>query len=199
MDFLIAIVRNGLWSCHVEDRLDVHAGQIHRGSLFAAMPHVFHPFLLPLPMFLQQLRHQYLMLKAGTVRIPPTCNCFHHSDSFSLSTRKIVAYHFDITDVSAMDPLWLLPRPCKIWLELSPLACAAGSAPQLLSSQEQRDPSSLPLNSLSAISVTSFIKDTIIAPLHLAPWAKGSPNQSLPHLFVNDSCHFFIDQSLTFL
>ena len=54
--------RSMLWSCHLKGRLDDHAGQAHRGPLLAAMPHVFLPVLLPLPRFLQELRHQHLKM-----------------------------------------------------------------------------------------------------------------------------------------
>ena len=57
---------------------------VPRGSRFAAMPQVLPPVLLPLPMFPQQLRHQYLkVLTTETVNIPPTCNCFQSSRLFS--------------------------------------------------------------------------------------------------------------------
>ena len=39
-----------------------------------------------------------------TPATPPTCNCFHPSGSFSFSRPRIpeVAYHFDVTDGSAI-------------------------------------------------------------------------------------------------
>ena len=69
----------------------------HVGLFSHGVPHVF----LPLPMFLQQLRHQHLkMLTADThtnhVQLLPSFRLF------SRGRIGPVAHHFDITGVNAM-------------------------------------------------------------------------------------------------
>ena len=56
-------VRNMLRSCHIEGRLDVNAGDMHRGSFLAALPAVS----LPLPVPLQLLPPNLDMLATNPV------------------------------------------------------------------------------------------------------------------------------------
>ena len=54
--------------------------------------------LLPLPVILQQICHHDLKVLATVPSIPPTCNFFQISSSFSFSRRRTRhdAYHFDM-------------------------------------------------------------------------------------------------------
>ena len=59
--------RNVPWSCPVQSHLDVHVGQVHCGSLFAAVLNHWSSVLLPLPMLRQQLcRRNLKVLTADT-------------------------------------------------------------------------------------------------------------------------------------
>ena len=73
--------RDVLWSCHIEGRLDVHAGQVQCGSQHAAVPDHWSSVLLPRPVLLQQLCHHHLKVLNTDAIKPRTCHCFQLSGS----------------------------------------------------------------------------------------------------------------------
>ena len=91
-------------SFYIKCRLAVLAAGVLRGSFLAALPILFR---------LSSYHFQCFCNSCGIITwkcwqlipsIPPTCSCFHPSDSCCLSNRRTqqVAHHFGITDVGAM-------------------------------------------------------------------------------------------------
>ena len=143
-------------------------------------------------MFLQQLRHAYLQMsnswyRQRTVNIPPSCNCFHHSNSSSLTTRRSMRW-------IPCGSLKGLKRCGLNFLQWPALRA------KLLSSQEQRATSSLTLNLVRKLRPQLYQRHNhcTLTPCSLSKVLSQSASHPLTCSSMIPVISF-IDQSLTIL